>query len=345
MVIECVLPFFLFGPSFLRNIAIAGFIGLQVFIMACGNYGIFNLLTALLSIVCLSFEPASLSIESLNHTTDWLLIVHCLIGIPHLIFLNSWNSNIWTYLPSLTAKMGTIGFRLQALFRGLKPFAIWHGYGIFLPRGNFGKVIPIIQMQDIHGQWHDVTTRYLTGACNRRPPRFAPYHPRLDHHLFYLHLRPQDFKVSCLMGTHPYYIHPISVIDKLVEHLYRQTPEILALFEKVPLNDPKAIRVAMYEYELQNPKSSPQPRIYWTRILLGVSESFPRIELSEKIGIQSSYDPFVFETFDRSDDGYSTITYNGALQHLQRVPITVDERQKNHPYFESVETSIRKQMI
>ena len=59
MVIECLFPFFLFGSSQLRFVAIAGFIGLQVFIMACGNYGIFNLLTVLLSIVCLSFDPTS----------------------------------------------------------------------------------------------------------------------------------------------------------------------------------------------------------------------------------------------------------------------------------------------
>ena len=146
LVIECIFPFFLFGPSLLRYLALASFVGLQLFIMACGNYGIFNILTALLSIACLSFDPASLSTMSLSHTTDWLLVVYSLVGLPHLIFLNSWNSNIWTYLPSLTLKMGTVGSWIHSLFRTLKPFAIWHGYGIFLPRGNFGKVIPIIQM-------------------------------------------------------------------------------------------------------------------------------------------------------------------------------------------------------
>ena len=147
------------------------------------------------------------------------------------------------------------------------------------------------------------------------------------------------------MGTHPYYIHPISVIDKLIEHLYRQTPEVLALFESVPLQNPKAIRVTTYEYELQAPQRKSGNHNYWTRKLLGFTTPFPRIELSAETGLQKSYDPFVFESFRRTEDGYSTITYSDTVQVLQRLPLIVQESQHTHPYFDKPETSIRKQMV
>ncbi len=333
MLIECVFPFFLFGPSALRYTALAGFVGLQAFIMACGNYGIFNILTALLALVCLNFEPASLMTFSIDQFGHWVLLLHCVIGIPHLIFLNSWTSNVWTYFQGHGKSPSRILPMLQTVFRQLKPFAIWHGYGIFLPRGNFGKVLSIIQMQDAQGQWHDVQTRYLTGPVDTRPPRFAPYHPRLDHHLFYVHLRPRDLKIACIMGTHPYYVHPVGVIDKLVQHLYQQTPEVLALFKSVPLSSPRAIRIAVYEYHLLPPEKFEKEGVYWSREFLCATESFPQLQPSEATGIQPSYDPFVFSHFGQDADGYSTVEYGGTEVRLNRIALKPTEDNRAHPYF------------
>ena len=335
-IIECILPFCLFGPSTVRNISLIAFVGLQAKIMLNGNYGIFNLLTALLALPAFAFSMDSLGALGALSAVDYLLLCHILLGIPHALFLDSWTSNAWAHAPKTVAKENSFLQKVITIFRILKPFGFWHGYGVFVPRGNFQKVISVIQMQDQSGHWHEVEPRYLTNRCDKRPPRFAPYHPRLDHHLYYIHLRPKDLKVSCLMGTHPYYVNEVSVIDKLVEHLYRGSENVKALFKSVPVHKPNAIRIAAFEYVLLSPSETKTTGKYWSRQEIGITTVFPRLELNENTGIQSQYDPFVYDTYDTTSRDYSTATYAGETFSLHRVRFLLKghlDDGRLHPYF------------
>ena len=92
-------------------------------------------------------------------------------------------------------------------------------------------------------------TRYLTGPCNRRPPPL----PTIPDWIIIFTTCISDPKISLFNGNTSL-LHPSNQCDRLIEHLYRRTPEVLALFESVPLQNPKAIRVTTYEYELQAPQ-------------------------------------------------------------------------------------------
>ena len=137
------------------------------------------------------------------------------------------------------------------------------------------------------------------------------------------------------MGTHPYYVHPVSVVDKLIEHLYQRTPEILKLFEHVPQSDNPIIRIATFEYELLSRQTTAKTGNYWQRTLLGVTPPFPRLELTAQAGVHGNHDPFLFDTFAKNENGYSTVTCHGKEHILQRVALLINPELNSsepHPY-------------
>ena len=71
-----------------------------------------------------------------------------------------------------------------AFLRMVSPFRIWNSYGVFIPRGNVPHQVAVLQATTDGETWSDLEPKWLSCDVARKPPRFAPHHPRLDHWLF-----------------------------------------------------------------------------------------------------------------------------------------------------------------
>jgi len=166
--------------------------------------------------------------------------------------------------------------------------------------------------------WEDVVPRYMTNSVTQKPKRFAPYHPRLDHFIFYNHFRMSDFKIQCMMGFNPYYVHEVGLTEKIVEHLYRGNPVAQSLFAEVPFDDPAHVRVTLFAYNMNPITVAHETGVYWVREMIGCSETIERIELNESTGIQPIYNPFIFDSLEVDHGGVATYKIGDRAIPIQR---------------------------
>ena len=130
-------------------------IGLQVGIQLSGNYGLFNILTALLALPLLASGCGAAEQPSgTQQALALLLALLAALELPH----NSYTTNSWHLLAPLDdlprALQAPLGV-LLALVRALKPFHLAHGYGVFTPMAlrNFGTarlVLRLYALQEPH---------------------------------------------------------------------------------------------------------------------------------------------------------------------------------------------------
>ncbi|MEC9466203.1 MAG: lipase maturation factor family protein [Myxococcota bacterium] len=324
-VAEVLFPWLAFAGPDGRMIFAISTLGLQVGIAVCGNYGIFNLAMALLTLPLMATaSPWGVPQPGLLSGLAALLLLGTL---PYLFVLDSWTQGLWAYAPTKLRTHARYLGPIAGFFRLFAPFRVWNSYGIFVPRGNYPKVVPTLQMSMDGQNWLDVVPRFMTNRVSDCPPRFAPYHPRLDHFIYYNHFRTCDFKVPCLTGINPYYVHEVGFVEKLVEHLYRGNALTQSLFADVPHRQPTHIRMAAFAYRMNPLSKVRESGDYWTRELLGVSGTFERIEMDASTGIQACYDPFIFDSLDVGIDGVAVYELHNRVVPLQRdamVPVDPD---------------------
>ena len=198
---------------------------------------------------------------------------------------------------------------------------VWY----FTPRHNYPKFFPVIQMSDDGEHWRDVQTKYLRYKPSETSWHWAPYHPRLDHYFYYTHFRAGDFKVSCLSGINPYYVHQIGFTEKLVEHLYRGNPLVQSLFENIPIAKPQYIRLATYGFKLEIPSHFKKTGNFWKRQLMGATKPLQRLDLDASTGIHPTYQPFIFDSLERDDEGRAFYEVDSKQFLMQREPLVVRE--------------------
>tara|TARA_B100001964_G_scaffold237412_1_gene300904 strand:+ start:1121 stop:2341 length:1221 start_codon:yes stop_codon:yes gene_type:complete len=315
-VVEVIVPWLAFAGSDGRIIFAVCTLGLQIGIALCGNYGIFNLLMSVVTLPLLAAAPIWV-MPDLSVTS---LVSCCLLlgAIPYLVVLDSWNQGMWAYVPTRLRERARLLAPLARIYRPFVSFRIWNAYGIFVPRGSYPKMVPTIQMSQDGEIWEDVVPRYMTNSVTQKPKRFAPYHPRLDHFIFYNHFRTSDFKIQCMMGFNPYYVHEVGLTEKIVEHLYRGNPVAQSLFAQVPFDDPAHVRVAIFAYHMNPITVAHETGVYWVRELVGCSETIERIELNELTGIQPVYNPFIFDSLEVDHGGVATYKIGDRAVPIQR---------------------------
>ena len=188
---------FLSSSLTLRTLAAISTIALQVGIQLSGNYGTFNVLTALLALPLLASDALMPpTAEGLIGAAEGLsgaagagavvpgfaveqdsplrvlaavaLALLSLIHFPH----NSYTTNAWPFLPDeqLVTSMQPCSLQpvlrvLLAACRALAPWHISHAYGVFTPRAlrdctSARRVLRIQQSFDDGRTWQEVTTRY-----------------------------------------------------------------------------------------------------------------------------------------------------------------------------------------
>jgi predicted DCC family thiol-disulfide oxidoreductase YuxK/uncharacterized membrane protein YphA (DoxX/SURF4 family) len=260
LIIELVVPAFIFCGRRLRLTAAALIALLQVVILLTGNYTFFNWLAILLCVPLL--DDRVVKIFTRQKTGD---------GKPEPVAVRkrSWRWP-WFVTVCLTAVVG-IGTFIQvlavmrenqkwpapilAVYVWLEPFRSFNNYGLFAVMTQTRPEI-IVQGSDDGREWLDYEFKYKPGDLKRRPQFVAPHQPRLDWQMWF----------AALGGVrqNPWFL-------RLELRLLQNSPPIVALLERNPFPNkpPKYIRATLYEYRFTNMATRRKTGEWWHRELIG----------------------------------------------------------------------------
>lgn len=262
LIIEVILPFFIFLPRHLRFVAAGGFLILQTLITLTGNYNFFNLLTIALCLVL--FDDATLR----KIIPARLLSRLPQPKKPYKIM------SIFTYAFALiTVFVSIVQFQLRFIGHAPAP-AIWVGnaieplhlvstYGPFAVMTTQRLEI-IIEGSDDGINWREYAFKYKPGDVNRRPPWNIPHQPRLDWQMWFAALTTAD--------DTPWF-------PRFIQRLLENSPDVLALLKTNPFPDhaPRYIRAQFYDYNFTTYEEKAKTGAWWNRRYVMVY--FPQVSL------------------------------------------------------------------
>jgi lipase maturation factor 1 len=247
--IEMGMPFLIFFPRRMRMFGAWCLIGMQVLILATGNYTFFNLLTIALTLFLFDdralarFVPApvrerlalgthSPAVRVVPRVVAILVIV---LGLSHL-------------LETVTGLVPTV---LNAALRYTAPFQIVNTYGLFAVMTT--QRIEIVVEGSADGEtWQPYEFKYKPGELNRAPAWVAPHQPRLDWQMWFAALGSYQ--------TNPWFVN-------LTLRLLEGSPEVAGLLgtNPFPRQPPRYIRASAYEYTFTDRETRRRTGAWWKR--------------------------------------------------------------------------------
>jgi predicted DCC family thiol-disulfide oxidoreductase YuxK len=260
LVVEIVVPFFIWAPRRLRLLACALLIFLQVVIGLTGNYNFFNLLTIALCLLLIddsvgtsrrNASPArtvrgqrsALSLP--DRISTYAVVVVIVFTLPinlRLIYGAFEPEEEWSPL------LGGINARLE-------PFRVVNGYGLFRVMTKDRKEIVVEGSAD-GLEWKPYEFKWKPGDVMRAPGWCQPHQPRLDWQMWFAALGNPRERVW---------------FSQLIIALLRDKAPVTALFEKNPFAEspPHYVRATIYRYRFTTAEEHRQTGAWWKREELG----------------------------------------------------------------------------
>lgn len=260
LIIEIVIPFFIWAPRRLRLLAFALLVFLQVVIGATGNYNFFNLLTIALCLLLIddvSWRRQRGALHTNGGTrpvvfhyfpdrlATYAAIVVIIVTLPiNLRLIYSAFAPLEEWPKFLAAVNGRI-----------QPFRILNEYGLFRVMTLDRKEI-IIEGSADGTEWKPYEFKWKPGDVMRAPGWCQPHQPRLDWQMWFAALGDPRERIW---------------MSELVVALLRGKAPVAALFEKNPFpeNPPRYIRAKIFEYRFTNTEERRQTGAWWKRQELG----------------------------------------------------------------------------
>ncbi len=267
--VELILPFLIFGPRRLKQVAGSGIILLQVLILLTGNYTFFNLLTIALCLFL--FDDQMLERGKKPKVAEKADVSRRLRRYgPVKLTGNPWVSGVLFALVmilSLTELAGMIGVNapspLPAVVSRAAAFGVVNQYGLF---ANMTTTRPEISIEGSNDglSWQPYVFKYKPGPLNRAPGWVAPNQPRLDWQMWFAALG--DYREN------PWLI-------RFIQRLLEGSIPVLELIDQNPFagKPPKYVRAVRYEYKFTTFDERRQTGNWWKRELKG--PYFPPISL------------------------------------------------------------------
>ncbi len=255
LVVEIVVPFFIWAPRRFRHVAAALLIFLQLAIGATGNYCFFNLLTVALCLLLLD---------------DALLkrLVGRDSAEPKTAQPSGSTESRPTHIAAIAVLILTLPINGMLIFSAFKPRAEWprpiasiagyldsfrivNGYGLFRVMTKSRPEIVIEGSAD-GNEWQAYEFRWKPGDLNRAPPWVAPHQPRLDWQMWFAALGSYR--------QNPWFV-------SLLERLLRNAPEVTRLLARNPFPDapPRYVRARLFEYHFTNAEEHRTTGAWWKR--------------------------------------------------------------------------------
>src|SRR5678815_4367867 len=182
LVVEIVVPFFIWAPRRLRLIACALLISLQIVIAITGNYCFFNLLTIALCLLLIDdsvWRRSDIPLEEaprrdIRRYWNWAAIPIAIITLP----VNA------ALIQSAFEPRGVPSRWIGAIYDYFEPLRIVNGYGLFRVMTK-SRLEIVIEGSTDGVEWRAYEFRWKPGDMNRPPPWVAPHQPRLDWQMWF----------------------------------------------------------------------------------------------------------------------------------------------------------------
>jgi lipase maturation factor 1 len=273
LVVEIIVPFFIWAPRRLRLIAGGLLVFLQIMIAATGNYCFFNLLTIALCLLLIDdavWRQENGTFTCLREATarqadrrykqwDRLSIYAAAIVIVLTLPLNA--QLIYSALKPVAEWPRLLG----SVYARAEAFRIVNGYGLFRVMTKDRHEIVIEGSAD-GIDWQPYEFKWKPGDVNRAPGWCAPHQPRLDWQMWFAALGSYR--------QNPWFV-------QLVISLLHGKPQVAALFERNPFpqNPPRYVRATFYRYRVTTAQEHRQTGAWWKRQELG--EYLPSVSLED----------------------------------------------------------------
>jgi hypothetical protein len=249
--VELVVPWLVFLPQPCPTIAAIAFALLLALLQLTGNFGFFQLLSLALCVPLVDDALWTRAIPALAYVPvaapmTWRdgIVVPAALGLLALAVIQTFAQVAPTRLPQPALR----------LLDAIAPFRSVNGYGLFAVMTTERPEI-VIEASDDGVTWLPYELPYKPGDLDRRPSIAAPHMPRLDWQLWFAALG------SCASNRW---------VLGLQAHLLRGTPEVLALFRRVPLAQPNHVRSLLYQYRFTgSPDPADDTGRWWQRTLVG----------------------------------------------------------------------------
>jgi hypothetical protein len=254
LVIELVLPAFIFGPRPVRLLCFAAFTGFQLINLATANYGFFVYLTLMLHVFLLAdrdLERLSARLPAPRRPTPpprppapstrrlravgAAAVVAVFIGVSAIDAVNA-------FVP-MPPDWGRLVAPLETLYRPWRVINTYHLFGHITQT----RIEPEFEAQ-VDGAWQPLELRYKPGDPKRAPRLVAPHQPRIDFLLWFYGLSFQR--------DMPAYVRT------LLDRLCSDPTAVQDLFVTPPPAAPDAVRIQFWRYHFSAPD---EPVAWWTR--------------------------------------------------------------------------------
>jgi predicted DCC family thiol-disulfide oxidoreductase YuxK len=253
--VELVLPFLIFAPRRLKQLAGIGIITFQFLIFLTGNYTFFNLLT--IAFCLFLFDDTFFARWKIDTPPT-------AVSRPNRYV----TAVVWTLVVFLSgvdfASMGgKVPGPVSSVARQIAQFGFVNHYGLFAVMTTQRLEIQIEGSQD-NQRWEPYLFPYKPGPLGRKLPWVEPLQPRLDWQMWF----------AALSGArdNPWFI-------RMMVGLLRGSKPINALFAQTPNfgAPPKYVRATIYEYHFTNWDERRKTGNYWKREIKGLY--FPVVSL------------------------------------------------------------------
>ncbi|MCK6456768.1 MAG: lipase maturation factor family protein [Phycisphaerae bacterium] len=259
-IIELLLPFHVFGPRRMKQIAFTGFVLLQALIAATGNYAFFNLLTVVLCIPLL--DDRALGRLTATSTQQRLATAPPMVSFAArwrritlgpvfaVIFIASTLEGIEEIFGR-----GSLPRVAEAALAPLRPFRSINGYGLFRVMTT-GRPEIVLQGSRDGLHWQAYEFRWKPGDVRRRPGFVEPHQPRLDWQMWFAALRAPN--------------HPPWFV-RFVRRVLDGSPDVLHLLGTNPFPDspPQYLRAQLYQYRFTTIEERRKTGEWWHRERIG----------------------------------------------------------------------------
>lgn len=263
LVVEIIIPSFIWAPRRFRLTAAGLLIFLQIAIGATGNYCFFNLLTTALCLLLIDDvvwrRRNTAVIDRRYRIADRLSIYAAAIVIVLTLPLNA------RLIYSAFKPEAKWSRMLGSLYARAESFRIVNGYGLFRVMTKDRREIVIEGSAD-GIDWQPYEFRWKPGDVMRAPGWCAPHQPRLDWQMWFAALGSYR--------QNPWFVQTVIA-------LLHGKPEVAALFERNPFprDPPRYVRAAFFRYRFTAAEEHRQTGAWWKRQQLG--EYLPSVSLED----------------------------------------------------------------
>jgi hypothetical protein len=251
LVVEIIVPFFIWAPRRPRLIAAALMIFLQIVIALTGNYCFFNLLTIALCLLLVDDAAAGRTRREWigapggralpDQLSRYAAIAVIIVTLP---------INAWLIFTAFKPDAG-LPRRLVAIYGRLEPFRIVNGYGLFRVMTKDRDEIVIEGSAD-GIDWLPYEFKWKPGDVMRAPGWCAPHQPRLDWQMWFAALG--SYRENPWFG-------------RLIVTLLQGSRDVSQLPAKNPFphDPPRYIRAMFYRYRFTTLRERRETGAWWKR--------------------------------------------------------------------------------